>query len=50
MDFFKSLLIIILSGILFSMIPQIAFNLKSYLLERKIKKLTKELLPKIKYG
>ena len=29
MDFFKSLLIIILSGILFSMIPQIAFNLKS---------------------
>lgn len=50
MDFFKSLLIIILSGILFSMIPQIAFNLKSYLLERKIKKLTKELLPKITYG
>ena len=50
MDFFKSLLIIILSGILFSMIPQIAFNLKSYLLERKIKQLTKELLPKITYG
>lgn len=50
MDFFKSLLIIILFGILFSMIPQIAFNLKSYLLERKIKKLTKELLPKITYG
>lgn len=57
MDFFKSLLIIILSGILFSMILQIAFNLKAYLLdlkayllERKIKKLTKGLLPKITYG